>query len=157
MQLVALIESLQFRKIGRVYSKPTSRIQMLQNVTLALQAIADDHIKLVNIGESESDVLQKVALALQSQRQQQLKGALPWERFVAPALQQEVRYAALERLTFTGTRQQKPESSTWLYGVNNHYHNDNKRGVHYSALERRHADTPTKTRIAYSNTHLACE
>ena len=99
MQLVALIESLQFRKIGRVYSKPTSRIQMLQNVTLALQAIADDHIKLVNIGESESDVLQKVALALQSQRQQQLKGALPWERFVAPALQQEVRYAALERLT----------------------------------------------------------
>ena len=91
MQLVALIESLQFRKIGRVYNKPTSRIQMLQNVTLALQAIADDHIKLVNIGESESDVLQKVALALRSQRQQQLKGLLPDGHVLSPGiLQQEV-------------------------------------------------------------------
>nr|KAG5708293.1 hypothetical protein BaRGS_021227 [Batillaria attramentaria] len=53
VRLVALIESLQFRKIGRVYSKPTSRIQMLQNAALALQAIADDHIRLVNIGPED--------------------------------------------------------------------------------------------------------
>ena len=65
VQLVALIESLQFRKIGRVYSKPASRIQMLQNVALALQAIADDHIRLVNIGES-GQTLCGVALAMQA-------------------------------------------------------------------------------------------
>ncbi|XP_076454287.1 filamin-A-like [Babylonia areolata] len=53
VKLVALIESLQFRKVGRVYSRPISRIQMLQNVALALQAIRDDHIRLVNIGTED--------------------------------------------------------------------------------------------------------
>lgn len=53
VKLVALVEALQFRKIGKVYSKPANRIQMLYNVSLALQAIADDNIKLVNIGKLE--------------------------------------------------------------------------------------------------------
>ncbi|XP_045200406.2 filamin-B-like isoform X2 [Mercenaria mercenaria] len=48
--LAALVESLQFRKIGRVYTKPTSKIQKLQNVSLALKAITDDNVKLVNVG-----------------------------------------------------------------------------------------------------------
>lgn len=51
VKLVALIEALQFRKIGRVYTKPRSKIQMLQNVQLAFEAIAEDQIRLVNIGE----------------------------------------------------------------------------------------------------------
>lgn len=42
---------LQFRKIGKVYTKPSSKIQMLQNVSLALKAIADDNVKLVNVGK----------------------------------------------------------------------------------------------------------
>ncbi|KAL4219915.1 hypothetical protein ACF0H5_020327 [Mactra antiquata] len=48
--LAALVEALQFRKIGRIYTKPTSKIQMLQNVSLALKAITDDNVKLVNVG-----------------------------------------------------------------------------------------------------------
>ncbi|KAK7089925.1 filamin-A-like isoform X2 [Littorina saxatilis] len=53
VKLVALIEALQFRKIGRVYNNPSSRIMMLQNVALALQACTDDHIRLVNIGTED--------------------------------------------------------------------------------------------------------
>ncbi|XP_067668452.1 filamin-A-like isoform X2 [Haliotis asinina] len=53
VKLVALIEALQFRKIGRVYTKPRSRIQMLQNVQLAFEAIAEDQIRLVNIGNED--------------------------------------------------------------------------------------------------------
>lgn len=48
--LAALVEALQFRKIGKVYTKPTSKIQKLQNVSLALKAITDDNVKLVNVG-----------------------------------------------------------------------------------------------------------
>ncbi|XP_052782303.1 filamin-B-like isoform X2 [Mya arenaria] len=48
--LVALVEALQLRKIGKVYTKPTSKIQQLQNASLALKAIADDNVKLVNVG-----------------------------------------------------------------------------------------------------------
>ncbi|XP_059161846.1 filamin-A-like isoform X3 [Physella acuta] len=53
VKLVALVEALQFKKIGKVYSKPTSRIQMLNNVSLALNAIAADNVKLVNIGTDD--------------------------------------------------------------------------------------------------------
>uniref|UniRef100_A0A0B7BBD2 Calponin-homology (CH) domain-containing protein n=2 Tax=Arion vulgaris TaxID=1028688 RepID=A0A0B7BBD2_9EUPU len=53
VKLVALVESLQFKKIGKVYSKPTSKIQMLHNVSLALRAVADDNVKLVNIGTDD--------------------------------------------------------------------------------------------------------
>ena len=49
--LVALVEALQFRKIGKVYTKTASQFQMLQNVSLALKAVTDDHVKLVNLGE----------------------------------------------------------------------------------------------------------
>ena len=45
------MESLQFRKIGKVYTKPKSKIQMLQNVDLAFKAIVEDNIRLVNIGK----------------------------------------------------------------------------------------------------------
>jgi len=41
----------QLRKLGKVYTRPTSKIQMLQNASLALKAIADDNVKLVNVGE----------------------------------------------------------------------------------------------------------
>ncbi|CAG5132066.1 unnamed protein product, partial [Candidula unifasciata] len=53
VNLVALVEALQYQKIGKVYSKPSTRIQMLHNVSLALQAIADDNVKLVNIGTDD--------------------------------------------------------------------------------------------------------
>ncbi|XP_041356367.1 filamin-A-like [Gigantopelta aegis] len=53
VKLVALVESLQFRKIGKVYMKPKSKIQMLQNVDLAFRAIVDDNIRLVNIGNED--------------------------------------------------------------------------------------------------------
>jgi hypothetical protein len=50
VNLVALVESLQLKKIGKVYAKPTTRIQMIQNVAIACKAITEDNIKLVNIG-----------------------------------------------------------------------------------------------------------
>ena len=51
VNLVALVESLQFKKIGKVIPNPTGRIQMIQNVALACKAIVEDNIRLVNIGE----------------------------------------------------------------------------------------------------------
>ncbi|CAL1538126.1 unnamed protein product [Lymnaea stagnalis] len=53
VRLVALVEALQFKKIGKVYAKPNSRIQMLHNVSLALNAISEDNVKLVNIGTDD--------------------------------------------------------------------------------------------------------
>lgn len=50
VNLVALVESLQLKKIGKVYAKPISRIQQIQNVAIACKAITEDNIKLVNIG-----------------------------------------------------------------------------------------------------------
>ncbi|ESO96022.1 hypothetical protein LOTGIDRAFT_116257 [Lottia gigantea] len=46
VNLVALVESLQVRKIGKVYSKSKSRIQMIQNVNLAFKAIAEDKYQI---------------------------------------------------------------------------------------------------------------
>lgn len=48
--LVALVEALQFRKIGKVYTNPSSKIHKLQNVSLALDAITSDNVRLVNVG-----------------------------------------------------------------------------------------------------------
>ena len=48
--LVTLIEILQKRKLRKV-KKVMNQHQALENVTTALNAIADDGIKLVNIGE----------------------------------------------------------------------------------------------------------
>ncbi|XP_060074083.1 filamin-A-like [Ylistrum balloti] len=53
VHLVALVETLQLKKIGRVYSKPQGQIQRLANVSLALTAITEDNVKLVNIGNED--------------------------------------------------------------------------------------------------------
>ncbi|XP_022287770.2 filamin-A-like [Crassostrea virginica] len=53
VNLVALVESLQFKKIGKVIPNPTGRIQMIQNVALACKAIVEDNIRLVNIGNDD--------------------------------------------------------------------------------------------------------
>lgn len=51
-KLCALVEVLQKRRIGSWNKKPTNQHQFLENVTTALNAIAEDEIKLVNIGKS---------------------------------------------------------------------------------------------------------
>jgi hypothetical protein len=52
-RLVALVESLQKRRLKTpaVHRRPTNRHHCLENVTAALDAIAADGVKLVNIGE----------------------------------------------------------------------------------------------------------
>ncbi|KAK7485457.1 hypothetical protein BaRGS_00023267, partial [Batillaria attramentaria] len=54
VKLCALVESLQNRKIGKVIKKPINQHQSLENVTLALKAIAEDNVRLVNIGGKRS-------------------------------------------------------------------------------------------------------
>jgi len=51
--LCELVEDLQGRKIVPAWSRgpPGNRHQMLENVSKALAAVADDGVKLVNIGE----------------------------------------------------------------------------------------------------------
>ena len=51
VKLIALVEVLQKRKIGRKISKPINQHQYLENVQTALNAVAADGIKLVNIGK----------------------------------------------------------------------------------------------------------
>ena len=51
LNLIALIEVLQGRRIGKAFQNAVNQHQMLENVQLALNAIMDDNIKLVNIGE----------------------------------------------------------------------------------------------------------
>ena len=51
VRLCVLVEALQNRKIGRIIKKPINPHQSLGNVSLALKAIADDNVRLVNIGE----------------------------------------------------------------------------------------------------------
>ncbi|RUS75788.1 hypothetical protein EGW08_016449, partial [Elysia chlorotica] len=53
VRLCALVEALQARKIGRVIKKPLNQHQSLENVTLALRAIAEDGVRLVNIGSED--------------------------------------------------------------------------------------------------------
>ena len=48
--LVTLVETLQKRKLRKI-KKVMNQHQALENVTTALNAIADDDIKLVNIGK----------------------------------------------------------------------------------------------------------
>ena len=52
-RLVALVETLQKRKL-RHNKRPTTQHHELENITIALDAIKEDGIKLVNIGESSS-------------------------------------------------------------------------------------------------------
>ncbi|ESO98828.1 hypothetical protein LOTGIDRAFT_158778 [Lottia gigantea] len=49
VKLCALVEALQQKKIGRVVAKPINQHQSIQNVTVALTAIANDNVRLVNI------------------------------------------------------------------------------------------------------------
>ncbi|XP_035233694.1 filamin-A-like [Stegodyphus dumicola] len=51
LKLIALIEVLQKRKLKKI-RKPLNQHQCLENVQIALQAMASDNIKLVNIGWS---------------------------------------------------------------------------------------------------------
>lgn len=51
-KLINLVEVLQNRRCtGKVYKNNPSQIQMLANVQLALDAMRDDGVKLVNIGK----------------------------------------------------------------------------------------------------------
>ena len=51
VKLCVLVESLQKKRVGRVIKKPMNQHQFLENVSLALNAIAQDNVKLVNIGK----------------------------------------------------------------------------------------------------------
>ncbi|CAL8119013.1 unnamed protein product [Orchesella dallaii] len=50
-KLIALVEALQKRTLRKIH-KPVNQHQMLENVTRALDAIASDGVKLVNIGKN---------------------------------------------------------------------------------------------------------
>ncbi|KFM80818.1 Filamin-A, partial [Stegodyphus mimosarum] len=52
LKLIALIEVLQKRKLKKI-RKPLNQHQCLENVQIALQAMASDNIKLVNIGNTD--------------------------------------------------------------------------------------------------------
>ena len=53
-KLVALVEALQKRKLKH-NKKPINQHQELDNITMALEAIQEDGLKLVNIGKRERD------------------------------------------------------------------------------------------------------
>lgn len=53
VKLCYLVESLQGTKIGRIIKKPNNPHQNLENVTKALNAIANDNVRLVNIGSDD--------------------------------------------------------------------------------------------------------
>ncbi|XP_078312685.1 filamin-C-like isoform X3 [Crassostrea virginica] len=53
VKLCQLVESLQGKKIGRIIKKPLNHHQRLENVTIALNAIAGDNVRLVNIGPED--------------------------------------------------------------------------------------------------------
>lgn len=59
-RLIALVEALQNRTCtGKIYRHNPSEIQMLMNVQMALDALREDGVKLVNIGKAfavESEV-----------------------------------------------------------------------------------------------------
>jgi filamin len=51
IKLCYLLEGLQGRKIGRFIKKPMNQHHYLENVNLAIRAMMNDNIKLVNIGQ----------------------------------------------------------------------------------------------------------
>ncbi|KAK3096080.1 hypothetical protein FSP39_022879 [Pinctada imbricata] len=52
--LVALVESLQRRRVrGSVVSQPSNQYEKLQNLNIALDAMASDNIRIVNIGSAD--------------------------------------------------------------------------------------------------------
>lgn len=51
-RLCYLVESLQGKRVkGKVVQNPQNQHQMIHNAAMALTAIADDNVKLVNIGK----------------------------------------------------------------------------------------------------------
>lgn len=54
-RLCALMEMLQHRRIPHVVKKPINQHQCLDNINLALKAMTNDGIKLVNIGQCISN------------------------------------------------------------------------------------------------------
>lgn len=52
IMLVALVETLQRRKLAGAVKNPSHNHEKLHNITLALDAIANDHVTLINIGKS---------------------------------------------------------------------------------------------------------
>jgi len=53
LKLIALVESLQKRKLTKI-KNPINQHQYIENVQIALNAIASENIKLVNIGQNQS-------------------------------------------------------------------------------------------------------
>ncbi|XP_063426626.1 filamin-C-like isoform X2 [Mytilus trossulus] len=53
VRLCYLVEALQGKKIGRVIKNPRNHHQNLENVSKALNAIANDNVRLVNIGSDD--------------------------------------------------------------------------------------------------------
>ncbi|XP_041369318.1 filamin-C-like [Gigantopelta aegis] len=53
VKLCALVEAIQKKRVGRVIKKPMNQHQYLVNISLALNAITQDNVKLVNIGSKD--------------------------------------------------------------------------------------------------------
>jgi len=51
VMLVALVETLQRRKLGGAVKNPSHNHEKLHNITIALDAIANDQVTLINIGK----------------------------------------------------------------------------------------------------------
>ena len=64
IRLCDLLEVLQEKRIGRVVRRPLNRHHHLENVTLALRAMQEDNLKLVNIGELIGFLFHLVSLQL---------------------------------------------------------------------------------------------
>lgn len=51
VNLLALVEELQHRRFGGVLKNPANHYEKLQNVSVALDAISRDGVRIVNIGK----------------------------------------------------------------------------------------------------------
>ena len=51
VKLVTLVEALTGRPVPGAVTKPSNRYQKLQNITVALEAVAKDGVKIINIGK----------------------------------------------------------------------------------------------------------
>ena len=65
--LIALVEALQRRKVrGSRVSQPSNQYEKIQNLTTALEAIADDNIRIVNIGTISNYTFVKFFVSLRN-------------------------------------------------------------------------------------------
>lgn len=51
VKLVTLVEALRRQTLPGTVSKPTNQYEKLQNITVALEAIANDNVRIINIGK----------------------------------------------------------------------------------------------------------